>query len=117
MTTAVCNEMRYTLHGCKCSPTMEKTVLGNIIVQHGHRAPRNQAHVRCDIAAIIGFVLPHNHPEKCIQTGDFVEIVVRGEQEFGNYEHVGCFDSVTKRAVRNFFFAMVAIRFTFSECV
>ena len=77
-------------------------MLGNIIVQHGHRAPRNQAHVRCDIAAIIGFVLPHNYPQN-LQTGDFVEIVVRGEQEFGNYEHVGCFDSATKRAVRNFF--------------
>ena len=56
-------------------------MLGNIIVQHGHRAPRNQAHVRCDIAAIIGFVLPHNYPEG-FQAGDFVEIVVR-RTEFG----------------------------------
>lgn len=77
-------------------------MLGNIIVQHGHRAPRNQAHVRCDIAAIIGFVLPNKHPEGR-QTGDFLEVVVRGEKEFGNYEHVGVFDPATKRAVRNFF--------------
>jgi len=77
-------------------------VLGNIIVQHGHRAPRNRAHVRCDIAAIVGFILPDKHPEGR-QTGDFLEVVVRGEKEFGSYTHVGVFDPATKRAVRNFF--------------
>lgn len=77
-------------------------MLGNIIVQHGHRAPRNNAHVRCDITAIIGFVLPDKHPEG-VETGDFLEVVVRGEPEFTNYERVYVFDPATKRAVRNFF--------------
>lgn len=77
-------------------------MLGNIIVQHGHRAPRNQAHVRCDIAAIIGFVLPNKHPQDC-GVGDFIEVVVRGEKEFASYEHFGVFDPATRRAVRNFF--------------
>ena len=71
-------------------------MLGNIIVQHGHRAPRNRAHVRCDIAAIIGFILPDKYPEGR-QVGDFLEVVVRGEKEFGNYEHVGVFDPATKQ--------------------
>lgn len=77
-------------------------MLGNIIVQHGHRAPRNKAHVRCDITAIIGFVLPNKHPIGH-QTGDFLEVVVRGEPEFSNYDHVHIFDPATKRSVRNFF--------------
>ena len=60
-------------------------MLGNIIVQHGHRAPRNRAHVRCDVTAIIGFVLPNRYPENA-QAGDFFEVVVRGEREFQNYD-------------------------------
>ena len=77
-------------------------MLGNIIVQHGHRAPRNQAHVRCDITAFIGFVLPSRYPEGSI-AGDFLEVVVRGEREFQMYEHSHLFDVATKRAVQNFF--------------
>ncbi len=77
-------------------------MLGNIIVQHGHRAPRNKAHVRSDITAVIGFVLPNKYPEEFL-TGDFLEVVVRGEREFASYEHVAVFDPATKRAVQNFF--------------
>ena len=77
-------------------------MLGNIIVQHGHRAPRNRAHIRCDITAFIGFVLPEKHPED-YQAGDFIEVIIRGEREFQSYEQVNAFDLATKRAVRNFF--------------
>jgi hypothetical protein len=77
-------------------------VLGNIIVQHGHRAPRNQAHVRCDVTAVVGFVLPSKYPEGK-RSGDFIEVVVRGEREFSSYEFAGVFDPATKQAVNNFF--------------
>ena len=77
-------------------------MLGNIIVQHGQRAPRNQAHVRCDVTAFVGFVLPEQYPEDA-QPGDFLEVVVRGERAFQMYEQHHLFDKATKRAVHNFF--------------
>jgi phage tail sheath protein FI len=73
-----------------------------IIVQHGHRQPRNKALVRCDITAFIGFVFPDQWPEG-YERGDFIEIVVRGEREFISYPLRSLFGSETNRAIRNFF--------------
>ena len=73
-----------------------------IIVQHGHRQPRNRALVRCDVTAFIGFALPDQWPEG-YQNGDFVEILIRGEREFQAYSLRHVFDRTVARAVRNFF--------------
>jgi hypothetical protein len=73
-----------------------------IIVQHGHRQPRNRALVRCDVTAFIGFALPNQWPEG-YQNGDFVEILIRGEREFQAYSLRHVFDRTVARAVRNFF--------------
>ena len=75
---------------------------GNIIVQHGHRAPRNKALVRSDITAFVGFVLPQNRPNDLVD-GDFFEVVIRGEREFKATELFAFFDKSTQRAVHNFF--------------
>lgn len=95
---------------------LEIAMLGNIIVQHGHRAPRKKSLVRCDITAFIGFILPKDTPEG-FQVGDFFEVVIRGEREFANYALASVFDKATKRAIISFFQNGGDVAHVFGVCV
>ena len=87
-----------------------------IIVQHGHRIPRNRDLVRCDITGLIGFILTEDWPEG-FQEGDFLEVILRGEPEFRSYHQNRVFDPCTRRAVRNYFMNGGDLLHVFGVCI
>jgi uncharacterized protein len=87
-----------------------------IIVQHGHVPERKSRMVRNDITAIIGVVPSDLWPEG-YECGDFIEILLRREQDIWSHPLKPCFSKPSLRAVRNFFVNGGEVAHFFGVCI
>ncbi len=73
-----------------------------ITIQHASLPERRSDLVRCDVAAVIGFVPRARWPEDAIE-GDLVEIPLRRAGTLDEDPRRDLFDAVTRDAARQFF--------------
>ena len=71
-----------------------------LVIQHTKLPTRRTELVRCDIAAIIGFIPEEKWPEDA-EPGDFIELFLRRVHDLWAHPDRGLFDAPSQRAVRS----------------
>ncbi len=73
-----------------------------ILIQHNSTPRRSRELVRCDIAAMIGFLYRARWPEGAT-AGDFLHVPMRRWEDLANNVHRELVDPITRRSARCFF--------------
>lgn len=87
-----------------------------ISIQHSTLPSRTQGVVRCDIGAMIGFIVRDRWPAEA-SAGDFIELTVRRFSEVEDSPHRPLLDPATLRAAQSFFENGGDILHLFAVCI